>query len=118
MPDHGTVVWALDSFKTDGRSLQPWLVVSGERRHSPDEESIAATFTTQSHYAGSFAVPGEARVRGDPGQESSVLPWTVATLKDGLAVVGRQGSVTNGSAEQITSATISYLGHSQASDPA
>jgi hypothetical protein len=45
--------------------------------------------------AGSFAVPSEAWIRGEPGQQSFVLPWTVATLKEDLHVVGRQGSVTN-----------------------
>ena len=38
----------------------------------PDEESIAVAFTTQSHHAGSFAVPSEAWVRGEPGQQSYV----------------------------------------------
>jgi len=61
----------------------------------PDEESIAVAFTTQSHHAGSFAVPSEAWVHGEPSQQSYVLPWTVATPKDDLHVVGRQGSVTD-----------------------
>jgi hypothetical protein len=48
------------------------LVVSGERLPYPDEESIAVACTTQSHHAGSFAVPSEAWVRGEPGQQSYV----------------------------------------------
>jgi hypothetical protein len=73
----------------------------------PDEESIAVAFTTQSHHAGSFAVPSEAWVRGGPGQQSLVLPWTVATLKDHRHVGGRQGSVTHEFTEQVTTAPIS-----------
>jgi len=118
MADRGTVVWAPDPFKTDGGNPRPWLVVSGERMPYPDEESIAVAFTTQSHHPGSFAVPSEAWVRGEPGQQSFVLPWTVATLKDDLHVVGRQGSVTGEFADQVTAATISYLDHSEVPDSA
>jgi len=82
----------------------------------PDEESMAVAFTTQSHHTGSFAVPSEAWVRGEPGQQSYVLPWTVATLKDDLHIVGRQGSITRKFTEQVTTATISYLDSSEADD--
>ena len=46
-----------------------------------------------------------------------MLPWTVATLKDDLHVVGQQGSVTDEFTEQVTTATISYLDSSEAADP-
>jgi len=118
MADRGIVVWAPDPFKTDSGNPRPWLVVSGERMPYPDKESIAVAFTTQSHHPGSFAVPGEAWIRGEPGQKSFVLPWTLATLKDDLHVVGRQGSVTNEFTEQVTSAVISYLDNSEAVDSA
>jgi hypothetical protein len=94
------------------------LVVSGERMPYPDEESIGVAFTTQSHHAGSFAVPSEAWVRGEPGQQSFVLPWTVATLKDDLHVVGRQGSATDKFTDSVTAATISELDSSGDSDSA
>jgi hypothetical protein len=94
------------------------LVVSGTRMPYPDEESIAVAFTTQSHHAGSFVVPSDAWVRGEPGQQSYVLPWTVATLKDDFHVVGRQGSVTDEFTEQVTAAPISYLDNSEDSDSA
>jgi mRNA-degrading endonuclease toxin of MazEF toxin-antitoxin module len=116
MADHGTAVWAPDPFKTDAGNPRPWLVVSGERMPYPDEGSIAVAFTTQSHHAGSFAVPSEAWIRGEPGQRSFVLPWTVATLKDNLHVVGRQGSVTNEFTEQVTAATITYLDDSEVAE--
>jgi len=116
MADRGTVVWAPDPFKTDGGNPRPWLVVSGEQMPYPDEESIAVAFTTQSHHAGSFAVPSEAWVRGEPGQQSFVLPWTVATLKDDLHIAGQQGSVTDTFTEQVTTATIPYLDSSEAAD--
>ena len=118
MADRGTVVWAPDPFKTDGGNPRPWVVVSGERMPYPDEESIAVAFTTQSHHAGSFAVPSEAWVRGEPGQQSFVLPWTVATLKDDLHVVGRQGSATDKFTDSVTAATISDLDSSEDSDSA
>ena len=79
----------------------------------PDKESIAVAFTTQSHHAGSVAVPSEAWIREEPGQQSFILPWTVATLKDDLHVVGRQGSVTNEFTEHFTEATITYLDDSE-----
>jgi mRNA-degrading endonuclease toxin of MazEF toxin-antitoxin module len=118
MADRGTVVWAPDPFKTDGGNPRPWLVVSGERMPYPDEESIAVAFTTQSHHAGSFAVPSEAWARGEPGHQSFVLPWTLATLKDDLHVVGRQGSVTDEFTDQVTTATISDLDNSEDPDSA
>jgi hypothetical protein len=46
------------------------------------------------------------------------LPWTLATLKDDLHVVGRQGSVTDQFTDQVTTATISYLDNSEGSDSA
>lgn len=116
MADRGAVIWAPDPFKTDTGNPRPWLIISGERMPYSDEESIAVAFTTQSHHTGSFTVPGEAWIRGEPGKQSFVLPWTVATLKDDLHVVGRQGSVTDEFTEQVTTATISYLDDSRAPD--
>jgi hypothetical protein len=61
---------------------------------------------------------GWARVRGEPRQQSVVLPWTLATLKVDLHVVGRQGSVTDEFTEQATTATISYVDDAEAADHA
>jgi hypothetical protein len=61
-------------------------------------------------------VPSEAWIHGEPGQQSFVLPWTVATLKDDLHVVGRQGPVTNEFTEQVTAATITHLDDSEAAE--
>jgi len=107
--DRGTVVWAPDPFKTEGGNPRPWLVVSDERMPYPEKESIAVAFTTQSHHPGSIVVPTEAWRRGEPGQQSYVLPWTVVTLKDSLHIVGTQGSVTDEFADKVTTATISYF---------
>lgn len=41
--------------------------------------------------------------------EYDVLPWSVATLKDDVHVVGVQGEVTDEFAERLTTALISYL---------
>ena len=112
MADRGTVVWAPDMFKKDAGNPRPWLVVSGERIPYPDEESIAVAFTTQSHHPGSFTVPSDVWIRGEPSQQSFVLPWTVATLKENLHIVGRQGSVTDEFTDQVSSVTISYLNNS------
>ena len=92
------------------------MVVSGERMPQSDEEPTAVAFTTQSHHTSSFAVPSEAWICGELGQQSFVLPWTVATLKDDLQVVGRQGSVTDELTEQVTAATITYLDDSEAAE--
>ena len=89
------------------------MVVSGERMPQSDEEPTAVAFTTQSHHTSSFAVPSEAWIRGELGQQSFVLPWTVATLKDDLHVVGTQGAVTEEFAGRVTTATVSYLNGTQ-----
>lgn len=109
MTDRGTVVWAPDPFKSEGGNPRPWLAVSGDRMPYPEEESIAVALTTQSHHPGSLAVPDEAWERGAPNQQSHVLPWTVATLKEDLHVVGVQGSVTAAFTDQVAAATKSYL---------
>jgi mRNA-degrading endonuclease toxin of MazEF toxin-antitoxin module len=116
MADRGTVVWAPDPFKTDDGNPRPWRVVSTEQIPYSNQESIAVAFTTQSHYKDSFAVPSKAWIRGEPRQQSYVLPWTVATLKYDIHIVGRQGSVTAEFTEQVTSVTISYLDYSETSD--
>jgi len=105
-------MWAPDPFKTDGGNPRPWLVFSDERMPYPEKESIAVAFTTQSHHPGSITVPNEAWVRGEPGQQSYVLPWTVAILKDSLHIVGTQGSVTDEFTDRVTTATISYFDNS------
>lgn len=111
MGTRGTVVWAPDPFKTGSSNPRPWLVLSGHRMPYADEESIAVAFTSQSHHPGSVEVPSEAWTRGEPKTQSHVLPWTVATLKDDIHVIGTQGSVTKAFTDQIASATISYLDH-------
>ena len=109
MASRGEVVWAPDPFNSGGGNPRPWLVVSADRLPYPDEESIAVAFTTQSHHPGSFAVPSTAWVRGEPNTQSHVLPWSVATLKDDVHIVGVQGTVTDEFAERVTTALISYL---------
>lgn len=109
MAERGTVVWAPDPFEPDTGNPRPWEVVAGERLPYPDEESIGAAFTTRSHHPGSLEVPSAAWIRGEPGQQSYVLPWTVATLNDELHLVGTQGSGTDAFTEQVTAAVISYL---------
>ena len=109
MAARGEVVWAPDPFKSGSGNPRPWLVVSTDRLPYPDEESIAVAFTTQSHHPGSFTVPSEAWVRGEPNTESHVLPWTVATLKDNVHIAGVQGAVTDDFAERVTTSLISYL---------
>ena len=37
---------------------------------------------TQSHHPGSVPISRDSWIRGEPDQQSYVLPWTVATLKD------------------------------------
>jgi mRNA-degrading endonuclease toxin of MazEF toxin-antitoxin module len=116
MPERGTVVWAPDPFKTDSGNPRPWLIISDERLPYPDQESIAVAFTTQSHHLGSFTVPSDAWVRGEPNQQSHVLPWTIATLKDSVHIVGTQGSLTTVYTDRIVSATMSYLDDSSPTD--
>lgn len=112
MVDRRTVVWAPDPFKTDGGNPRPWLVISDERIPYPEKESIVVAFTTQSNHPGSIVVPSEAWIRGEPNQQSYVLPWTVATLKDSLHIVGTQGSVTDEFTDTVTTATVSYFDNS------
>lgn len=110
------VVWAPDPFKSgdrgsDGSNPRPWLVLSADRLPYPDEEAIAVALTTQTHHPGSFPVPSDGWVRGEPPTTSYVLPWSVATLKTELHVVGRQGSVTPDFADRVATETIAYLDH-------
>jgi len=109
MTERGTVVWAPDPFNADSENPRPWLVVSGHSLPYPDEESIAVALTTQSHHTESVRVPSDAWLRGEPRDRSHVLPWSLATLKDDLHVVGVQGEVTDGFANRIADATTSYL---------
>ena len=108
MVDRGTVVWAPDPFKTDGNP-RPWVVVSSDRLPYADEESISVSLSTQSHHPGSIPIPGDAWIRGEPRQQSHVLPWTLATLKDELHIVGMQGDLTSKFVEHVVAETVSYL---------
>jgi len=113
MVERGDVVWAPDPFKPTAGNPRPWLVIPSEQLPYPDEEAIAVAFTTQTHHRGSFAVPSEAWIHGEPGQQSYVLPWTVAMLKKDLHVVGVQGSVTEPFTDRVTTATVSYIDGTQ-----
>lgn len=109
MVDRGDVVWAPDPFKPQTGTPRPWLVIAVDRLPYPQDESIAVAFTTSSHHPGSFRVPSESWALGEPGQRSFVLPWTIATLKNDIHVVGQQGSVTEEFVDSVTEATISVL---------
>lgn len=114
MASRGDVVWASDPFNPGDGNPRPWLVVSAERLPYRNEESIAVAFTTQSHHSDSFAVPSEAWIRGEPNAQSHVLPWSVATLKDEIHVVGVQGTVTDEFTRRVASALIAYLDSTEA----
>jgi len=107
--DRGTVVWAPDPFNADTDNPRPWLVVSGPPLPYADEESIAVALTTQSHHAESIRVPSDGWQRGEPPDRSFVLPWSVATLKDDLHVVGVQGTVTDDFVDRVAESMASYL---------
>lgn len=109
MAERGDVVWAPDPFKSESGNPRPWLIVSDEQLPYSTAESIGVAFTTQSHHPGSFAVPETAWDRGNPDAQSYVLPWTVATLKDDVHVVGIQGTVTDSFTDRVTAALVSYL---------
>ena len=111
MTGKGDVVWAPDPFgsESEDRNPRPWLVISTETLPYPDEESIAVALTTQSHHTGSVCVPNEAWKTGNPDRTSHVLPWTVATLKHDLHVVGKQGRLDDGFVETVANETVSYL---------
>jgi mRNA-degrading endonuclease toxin of MazEF toxin-antitoxin module len=113
MAERGEVVWAPDPFNTNSANPRPWLVVAADRLPYPEEESIAVAFTTQFHHPGSFAVPSDAWTQGEPRQQSYVLPWTLATLKHDLHIVGTQGMVTEEFADKVVTATMSYFGSSE-----
>lgn len=113
----GTRPLGPDPFSTDSNNPRPWLVVSGAKLPYPNDESIAVALSTQSHHSGSIAVPQDAWIRGAPGQQSHVLAWTVATLKDELHVVGTQGTVTADFTARVVSATITYLDDGYQSGP-
>lgn len=115
MADEGEVVWAPDPFKSTGGNPRPWLVVAADSLPYSDEESIAVAFTTQSHHSGSLRVPSNAWVRGEPGTQSFVLPWTLATLKDDIHIAGVQGTITEAFRDRVTAATLSYFDHEAAS---
>ncbi len=102
-------MWASDPFNANTENPRPWLVVSGPDLPYPGEESIAVAFTTQSHHTESIRVPSDAWRRGEPRDQSFVLPWSVATLKDEVHVVGAQGSVTDAFTDRIAAATAEYL---------
>lgn len=109
MAERREVVWAPGPFKDEGSNPRPWLVIAAEGLPYPAEESIGVAFTTQSHHPGTFAVPSDAWVAGEPRKRSYVLPWTLATLKDDLHVVGTQGTVTDAFTDRVTTASVSYL---------
>lgn len=116
MADRSDVIWALDPFKTGTGNPRPWLVIAADRLPYPDKESIAVAFTTQSHHPGSFTVPSSAWVRGEPQQQGYVLPWSLATLKDDLHIVGKQGTVTAVFTNKVATATSSYFEESYSSE--
>lgn len=109
MPTRGEVVWARDPFRAGGSNPRPWLVVANEALPYPEEECIAVALTTTSHHRGSLRVPGAAWTRGEPSGRGYVLPWSVATLKSDLHVVGTQGAVTPSFAQRVVSALVAYL---------
>lgn len=109
MVSRQTVVWAPDPFNTDADNPRPWLVIANQDLPYPDEESIAVALTTQGHHVQSIRIPSEAWIRGEPRDQGYVLPWSVATLKDDLHVVGTQGRVTESFAQRVADTTVAYL---------
>mgnify|MGYP000462190247 FL=1 len=110
MADRGEVVWAPDPFRSEGESNpRPWLIISNDSLPYPDEECIGVALTTASHHRGSVRVASDDRVKGDPEGDSYVLPWTVATLKEEVHVVGVQGALRGSFVGDIVGKTVAYI---------
>jgi mRNA-degrading endonuclease toxin of MazEF toxin-antitoxin module len=112
MAKRGEVVWAPNPFDVENSNPRPWLVVSTDRIPYSEEECMVVALTTQGHHSGSIQVSSEDWLSGEPDRDSYVLPWTVATLKQSLHIVGLQGELRSGLVEETVDAVMWYLGHS------
>jgi hypothetical protein len=83
----------------------------------PGKGSIAVGFATQPHHSGKFTVPSEAWIAGDRGNTTSYC-FERLRGRNTTYISSATGVVTNGSTEQITLATISYLYNSEATGSA
>jgi mRNA-degrading endonuclease toxin of MazEF toxin-antitoxin module len=107
----GEVIWAPDPFSLENQNKnpRPWLVISTEKVPYPQEECIAIALTTQSHHPGSMGIKSEDWITGEPDRDSYVLPWTPATLKLDVHLVGVQGKVRDDLVDGVTKKTVSYI---------
>lgn len=104
--ERGAIVETTDPFRDDGN--RPFLIVNTDAHPFHGEQYLAMTLTTRTWYDGTIPLDDEDFVEGDVPEDSSVVPWGVAS--PGTAdVTDRFGRVESATVDEAVDALTSYL---------
>lgn len=103
----GDVVVATDPFKDDTTG-RPFLIINRTETPFHGEQYIAISLTTRTWHDERIPLTDEHWVEGGSPESSSVMPWSVNSIKDEW-ITFRQGTLSDDIVEQAVAQLNEYI---------
>ena len=104
----GEVVVAVDPFESAESAARPFLIVNRPGMPFHGKQYVALALTTRTWYDGRIPLAESDWVAGGAPETSSIVPWSVNTVKDEW-VNFRQGAVADDVVARAVSEFVGYV---------
>ena len=104
--ERGDIVWATDPLSEKGR---PMLVLATPRFSAHGVQLITTLLTTKTYHEESLALSPDEYEAEPLGEQSDVLPWSLATLTEATAVETRLTSLTEERTDDVAAQVATYI---------
>ncbi len=104
----GTIVYGDDPFKGEDAS-RPWVVINTSEMPFYGDQYVVLTLTTKTWYDERLQITEADLVDGALPEQSSILPWAVASL-DPDHIDRKLGQLDESTVNEAVVELVSYLG--------
>ncbi|GAB7020466.1 type II toxin-antitoxin system PemK/MazF family toxin [Halostagnicola bangensis] len=104
----GTIVYGDDPFKGED-ATRPWVVISTTEMPFHGDQYVALTLTTKTWYDEHLPINETDLVDGGLPEQSSILPWAVASLSPDH-ITRELGQLDDSTVNEAVLELVSYLG--------
>jgi len=104
--ERGDIVWGIDPLSEKGR---PLLILGAPRFPDHGVQLITVLLSTKSYHEASLTLQDDA-YEGEPlGEQSHVLPWSLATLNSAADVEFHMTSLDDERTDDVATEVIGYI---------
>ena len=105
--ERGDMVYSADQFKGNDYS-RPWLIVSNNTHPFQGDQYVVLAPTSKTWHDGSVPIDDDTWIDGGAPNRSSVLPWSVETIKPS-DIEHRQGTIEASLVDEAVSRFMTFV---------